>query len=87
MSFLRLEKQERRQFLTLLAASLVYVLPVLLADRLYNDDVPRAIYGATGWDGDGRPLVTLLLTFLCGGGDTVVNLFPLPLILALVVLS
>lgn len=86
MDFFRLDKQARRLFAVLAAAGGVYVLPLLLADRPYQDDLARGLYGSTGWDGDGRPLVTVLMQFLCGGGEGVVNLAPLPLILAVLTL-
>ena len=34
----------------------LYVLPIILANRYYNDDLSRALYGLTGWNGDGRPI-------------------------------
>lgn len=52
----------------------------------YNDDMARTLYGLTGWNGDGRPLGELLIKLLCGG-EPIVDIAPLPLILSVVILS
>lgn len=67
--------------------SLVYVLPIIIANRYYNDDLSRALNGQLGWNEDGRPLMQLLLQFLGGGSGLAVDIAPLPLILALIVLA
>lgn len=79
-------KKDISLFLKLSVASFVYVLPIILADRYYNDDLARALKGATGWEGDGRPLGEYLILLLCGG-KPIVDLSPLFLILSVLILS
>lgn len=81
-----LDKKHLYLFWKLVVASLLYVLPIMLADRYYSDDLSRALKGATGWKGDGRPLGEYLILLLCGGRP-VVDLSPFLLILSVVVLS
>lgn len=57
----KLETLEQRRFFLLFGGGLLYVLPILLADRYYQDDLARSLYGATGWSGDGRPLTNWLM--------------------------
>lgn len=54
--WLTIEKQERGLFLGLILLYVVYILPILLANRHYQDDLARSLYGATGWNNDARPL-------------------------------
>lgn len=51
----KLEGPDRRRFGLLAAGGLLYVLPILLADRYYQDDLARSLYGATGWAGMAVP--------------------------------
>lgn len=87
MNWWKLAPPEGRRFGLLAAGGLVYVLPILLADRYYQDDLARSLYGATGWAGDGRPLTEWLMELLAGGGTTVVDLSPLPMLLGLAALA
>ena len=87
MNWWKLAPPEGRRFGLLAAGGLVYVLPILLADRYYQEDLARSLYGATGWAGDGRPLTEWLMELLAGGGTTVVDLSPLPMLLGLAALA
>lgn len=87
MHWWKLEAPERRRFALLAGGGLVYVLPILLADRYYQDDLARSLYGATGWAGDGRPLTEWVMELLAGGGSGVADLSPLPMLLGLAVLA
>ena len=87
MNWWKLAPPEGRRFGLLAAGGLVYVLPILLADRYYQDDLARSLYGATGWAWDGRPLTEWLMELLAGGGTTVVDLSPLPMLLGLAALA
>lgn len=87
MRWWKLEAPERQRFALLAGGGLVYVLPILLADRYYQDDLARSLYGATGWAGDGRPLTQWLMELLAGGGEGVADLSPLPMLLGLAVLA
>ncbi len=82
----KLDVKERRLYFKLLFVSLLYVLPIVIADVRYNDDMARSLYGLTGWYGDGRPLGELLIEVLCGG-NPIVDLAPFPLLLSVAVLS
>lgn len=82
----RLDRKGRSVYGKLLVISLLYILPIIVANVRYNDDMARTLYGLTGWNGDGRPLGELLIKLLCGG-EPIVDLAPLPLILSVAVLS
>ena len=84
--WLTLHAAHRRFFYTLTALYGIYILPVLLADRPYQDDLTRSLRGVTGWTNDGRPLTEAFLKWLCGGFP-VGDISPLPLILSVVFLS
>ena len=84
-----LEKMQNRDkivFRGLLILNLVYVLPIIIANRYYNDDLPRSLYGATRWNGDGRPLVEVIIKILCMN-TTINSIAPLPLILGVLFFS
>lgn len=81
-----LDRRCLKLYVVTLFLSILYVFPVILADIYYNDDLARTYYGATGWNGDGRPLAEQLIKLLCGGLP-ITDLAPLPLILATVFLT
>lgn len=88
MKWYQLDRRYSLVYLKLLFLSLLYVLPMILADMYYNDDLARAQYGATGWKGDGRPLGEALVVWLSGGGKTpIIDIAPLPLLLSIIVLT
>ena len=87
MDWWKLEGPDRRRFGALAAGGLLYVLPILLADRYYQDDLARSLYGATGWAGDGRPMTEWIMQLLAGGEVTIANLTPLPMLLGLAALA
>ncbi len=64
----------------------IYVLPIIIANIYYNDDLARSFYGATGWKGDGRPLAELLIVIM-SWGTPIVDMAPLYLIIAIIVFS
>lgn len=86
LKWYKLGNKYRSVYFKLVIISLLYVFPIILVNVCYNDDLARAMYGATGWNGDGRPLGELLILLLCGG-EPIVDLAPLPLILSVLVLS
>lgn len=84
--WLTIEKKDRTLFWALTILYGVYVLPIILAGRFYQDDLSRSLYGVTGWNNDARPLTERLMIWLCGGfplGDV----FPLTLLLAVILLA
>lgn len=86
LKWYKFDNRYRSVYFKLVIMSLLYVFPIILVNVCYNDDLARAMYGATGWNGDGRPLGELLILLLCGG-EPIVDLAPLPLILSVLVLS
>lgn len=82
----KIEGRYKRIRNILLLGGLLYVLPVILANRYYNDDLARSLYGATGWNGDGRPLAESIMLFV-SGGEPLTDISPLPLLMAVVVLA
>lgn len=85
-TWLIIEKRERPLFFALTVMYGIYVLPIILADRFYQDDLYHSLYGATGWYNDARPLSEKLIVWLCGGAP-LGDIFPLPLLLAVLLLS
>lgn len=85
-NYYKLDKKHLSVYFKLLVISLLYVLPIIIANVCYNDDMARTLYGLTGWNGDGRPLGEMLIKLLCGG-EPIVDIAPLPLILSIAVLS
>lgn len=82
----KLEKKDLGVYLKLTIGSFLYVLPIILANVYYKDDLARTLYGTTGWNGDGRPLCEALIKLLCGG-EPIMDIAPLPLILSVLILS
>lgn len=66
-------------FVWLFTFSIFYVLPIILFNTCFNDDLGITLYGATGLNGDGRPLGQFLSNFL-SGGVVVADIEPLPLL-------
>lgn len=66
--------------------SLIYILPIILINLYFKDDLGWSLGGNIGLKGDGRPLGEYLVLALCGG-EPVTDTAPLPLILAVLFLS
>lgn len=84
--WLTIDAAHRRFFYVLTLLYSIYILPILLADRPYQDDLTRSLRGVTGWENDGRPLTEFIMKWLCGGFP-VGDISPLPLLLSIVFLS
>ncbi|MFJ5236757.1 glucosyltransferase domain-containing protein [Pseudomonas neuropathica] len=67
-------------------ATLLHVLPLLLADYLYIDDQARALLGTAGWVEDGRMMVEVFFAALTFS-SSVTNIFPLPLLISTIAMS
>lgn len=85
-AWLKIGQNDRTLFFALTVIYGIYVLPILLANRPYQDDLSRSLYGITGWNNDARPLTEHLLTWLCGGFP-ISDVHPLPLLLSLLLLA
>ncbi len=83
ISYFKLEKKQTVYFLVLSFMSLLYVFPLIQADRYYNDDLSRSIIGATGWNGDGRPVAEIFMK-LYEFGRPITDTFPLTMILGII---
>lgn len=86
MNFLKLEKQEITPFLWILGISLFGLISWFQANTLYVDDYLRIIDGSLGWNHDGRPLATLVITLL-QLGKPFTDISPLPQVLAIAIFS
>jgi len=80
-------QDDRTVFVTLLGLYSLILLPILRANRYYNDDLKRALIGRTGWDATGRPLTNLLMRMLQCYDHAMVDISPLPQIGAIAILA
>lgn len=81
-----IEQKDRALFAALTVMYGIYVLPILLANRLYQDDLSRSLLGVTGWNNDARPLTEQIVIWLCGGSP-INDIHPLPLLLSVLLLA
>ena len=51
-------------FITFCVASIVYLFPIIKADRYFIDDYNRAFLGYLSWSDNGRPLADLVMSLL-----------------------
>lgn len=86
MNLFKLEKQEITAFLWILGISLFGLISWFQANTLYVDDYLRIIDGSLGWNHDGRPLATLVITLL-QLGKPFTDISPLPQVLAIAIFS
>ncbi len=84
--WLMIEQKDRALFAALTVMYGIYVLPILLANRLYQDDLSRSLLGVTGWNNDARPLTEQIVIWLCGGSP-INDIHPLPLLLSVLLLA
>ena len=85
-AWLTIEATDKCLFFSLITLYGIYILPLLLANRPCYDDIPRSLYGITGWNNDARPLTEKLVSWLCGG-TPLSNISPLPLLLSVLILA
>lgn len=84
--WLTIERKNQALFFALTIMYSIYVLPILLANRLYQDDLSRSLLGVTGWNNDARPLTEKIITWLCGGSP-INDVHPLPILLSVLLLA
>ncbi len=87
MWWYKLDKKYVTLYFKLVIISILYIFPVILADRYYNDDLGRTLYGSIEWHKDGRPIGAVLFVLLCGGNTPIIDISPLPLILGVMLIS
>lgn len=66
--------------------SFAYIIPLILANVYYQDDILRASFGEEGWISDGRPLSALLMIIL-EGHYVLADIAPLGQILSAIILT
>lgn len=78
------DEKDRLFVLVLSFLCFVYVLPIIMANRYYVDDLGRSMMGYTRWAENGRPLADILMKLFgfTGRGERIVDLFPLTLLMA-----
>ncbi len=81
------EKTDKKVFYYVIGICFLYVLPIILANRYYNDDTQRVFYHYAGWSLDGRPLADIAIKLLCGVNNYIYDIFPLPLLISVLVYS
>ena len=69
-------RQDGQVFLILLSLYCIILLPIVRANRYYNDDLNRALIGRQGWDATGRPLTNLLMRALQCYDHAMVDISP-----------
>jgi hypothetical protein len=80
-------RSDRDVFLILIALYGLILVPILRANRYYNDDLKRALIGRTGWDSNGRPLTTLLMKLLQFYDHALIDISPFTQIGAVAILA
>ncbi|MBP5090654.1 glucosyltransferase domain-containing protein, partial [Pseudomonas chlororaphis] len=80
------ELGRRQVWLFFLFATLLYVLPLILADFPYIDDNWRSLSAGTAWTEQGRLFAELFYNALTFSGAAP-NIFPLPLLIATVAMA
>lgn len=81
-----LKDKPLKAFIGLLIFSLIYILPIILANFYYIDDLGRSLRGYTDWEENGRPLASLLAIAL-SDGFPLMDVSPWIQILSIVVLD
>ncbi|MGT5005360.1 glucosyltransferase domain-containing protein [Escherichia coli] len=74
-------------YISLLTLCAIYVLPIILADRLYIDDILRSQTGQTRWFVNARPLADYVMEWMNFNGENIVDVSPLNLIISLLIFS
>lgn len=64
--------------------NMLYIIPFILSPYLFMDDTVRIVVGNPDWGWQGRPLADFMMYLLSSDNNKIVNLFPFPLLLALV---
>ncbi|EKY4019046.1 glucosyltransferase domain-containing protein [Enterobacter roggenkampii] len=66
--------------------SILYCIGLIISGRNYLDDYGRYTHGYTSWSSNGRPFADLVMSII-NLGNPIVDISPLPLIIALLCLS
>lgn len=80
-------RSDRSVFLILLSLYFLVLYPILRADRSYNDDLKRSLFGRTGWDSNGRFLTTFVMKLTQCYDHALVDISPLTQFAAIAILA
>ena len=80
-------RSDRSVFLILLSLYFLVLYPILRADRFYNDDLKRSLFGRTGWDSNGRFLTTFVMKLTQSYDHALVDISPLTQFAAIALLA
>ncbi|HGZ0358340.1 TPA: glucosyltransferase domain-containing protein [Enterobacter hormaechei] len=87
MNLLIKSLSKERAFYFSLSIISVFLMPMILANVYYRDDLDRVLTGMPGWSALGRPVSDWLMNFASLNSFRVLDIYPLPLIIAGVVVS
>ena len=76
----------KKCFISCLVILGVALIPIISSNVYYMDDLYRVVLGIKGWSGDARPFAEIFYNVLTLQSDIMPDLFPAPLILAVVFL-
>ncbi|HBL4909037.1 glucosyltransferase domain-containing protein [Enterobacter hormaechei] len=82
---MRFNNKDKGFLIVLSCMILLYILPIILADRLYIDDILRSQLGYKSWGINGRPLADWIVSALNLSIENITDLSPLPLLVACLV--
>lgn len=74
--------KDRKSALVYSIMTLLWIIPILLANNLYRDDYVRQIQKTTIWEYAGRPFASWLYNILSLSPFEIHNLYPLPTLLS-----
>lgn len=74
---------KNKSFFLSIVSGLIVLLPILIANRLYVDDIGRATHGYLSWDDNGRPLASLIMK-LVTTNSSMIDVSPLPQLLGVI---
>lgn len=83
LNFFSLNEQEKKVFIYIFIISLVCLFSLLQANILYLDDFIRVIEGDVGWNGNARPMATII-SVLLQWAMPLTDISPLPQIICFV---
>ena len=63
----------------------IYIIPIIIANRYYIDDLGRAQDGYFGWSSNGRPLADLLMSLVNLNAESTIDISPLTLFIGIII--
>ncbi|EHB7665327.1 hypothetical protein JV483_003254 [Escherichia coli] len=81
----KLSNCDKKFIITLALLMLVYILPIILADRLYIDDILRSQQGYKNWGINGRPLADILMAYFNFTEGVIADSSPLTLLFSSII--